>query len=157
MAESSLSLSEITKSVIWSGDRRSHPDEGRVPPTCLGAGLQKPGSPWCDARGETNALGTAFPARIAAKLDFTTPLEPAVAILLAHTIDKILVNLTTLGLVRAVSDGTGLRPWRIAPSSRAFIRPTGFYATARLSILACAVGPLAERFGGEEPPPWTSW
>lgn len=25
---------------------------GALPPTCPGAGLQKPGSPWCDGRGE---------------------------------------------------------------------------------------------------------
>lgn len=94
------------------------------------------------------ALAQAFP-HVYCELDFTTPLELAVAtILSAQSTDKR-VNLTTPALFAryrtardyAQADRTELE---------SLIRPTGFYRNKAASLIGLGQA-LVERFGGEVP------
>lgn len=100
------------------------------------------------ARRMNRALAQAFP-HVYCELDFTTPLELAVAtILSAQSTDKR-VNLTTPALFAryrtardyAQADRTELE---------SLIRPTGFYRNKAASLIGLGQA-LVERFGGEVP------
>lgn len=83
------------------------------------------------------------------ELDYTTPLELAVATILSAQCTDKRVNLTTPALFRRYRDAAAY-----ASADRAeleeLIRPTGFYRNKATSILGLGAA-LVERFGGEVP------
>jgi endonuclease-3 len=100
------------------------------------------------ARRMNRTLAVAFP-HVYCELDFTNPLELAVAtILSAQSTDKR-INLTTPALFatyRTASDYAGANRAELEE----LIRPTGFYRNKADSLIRLG-GELVERFGGEVP------
>ncbi|NUS42388.1 MAG: endonuclease III, partial [Mycobacteriaceae bacterium] len=94
------------------------------------------------------SLTTAFP-EVRCELDFTTPLELAVATILSAQCTDVRVNLTTPALFAKYR---GARDY--AEANRAeleeFIRPTGFFRNKTNSLIGLGQA-LLERFDGELP------
>lgn len=101
------------------------------------------------ARRMNRALGVVFP-EVYCELDFTTPLELAVATILSAQCTDVRVNLTTPALFAkyrsardyAEADRTELEE---------YIRSTGFYRNKANSLIGLG-RELLERFDGEVPP-----
>lgn len=93
-------------------------------------------------------LAEAFPV-VRCELDFTTPLELAVATILSAQCTDVRVNLTTPALFAKYRDARDY-----AEANRAeleeFIRPTGFYRNKANSLIGLGQA-LLERFAGELP------
>src|SRR5215470_15607278 len=93
-------------------------------------------------------LAEEFPA-VKTELDFTTPLELLVAVVLSAQTTDVRVNLTTPALFRryptaedyASADRTELEK---------YIRPTGFYHNKATSLMGLGAA-LVDRFDGEVP------
>jgi endonuclease-3 len=93
-------------------------------------------------------LAEAFPV-VRCELDFTTPLELAVATILSAQCTDVRVNLTTPALFAKYHSARDY-----AEANRAqleeFIRPTGFYRNKANSLIGLGQA-LLERFDGELP------
>ncbi|MET0134186.1 MAG: endonuclease III, partial [Kibdelosporangium sp.] len=94
------------------------------------------------------ALGEAYPdAR--AELDFTSPLELIVAVVLSAQTTDVRVNLTTPALFAKYRTAA-----EYAAADRAeleeLIRPTGFYRNKAAALIGLGAA-LVERYGGEVP------
>jgi endonuclease III len=94
------------------------------------------------------SLGEAYPdAR--AELDFTTPLELIVAVVLSAQTTDVRVNLTTPALFARYKTAADY-----AAADRAeleeYIRPTGFFRNKTTALIGLGAA-LVERFGGEVP------
>ena len=88
------------------------------------------------------------PSRRQAGVDFTSPLELLIALILAAQCTDAKVNEVTgraLQTYRTAADYAGVP----AKSSKA-VRPTGFYRQKTKAIQRCCLQ-LVERFGGEVP------
>jgi len=100
------------------------------------------------ARRMNRSLAVAFP-HVYCELDFTNPLELAVATILSAQCTDKRVNLTTPALF-----GRYRSPGEYAAANRTeleeLIRPTGFYRNKANSLIRLGAD-LVERFGGEVP------
>ena len=100
------------------------------------------------ARRMNRSLAVAFP-NVYCELDFTNPLELAVATILSAQCTDKRVNLTTPALFRRYRTAGDY-----AEANRAeieeLIRPTGFYRNKANSLIGLGTA-LVERFGGEVP------
>lgn len=100
------------------------------------------------ARRMNRLLAVAFP-NVYCELDFTNPLELAVATILSAQCTDKRVNLTTPALFRRYRTAGDY-----AEANRAeieeLIRPTGFYRNKANSLIGLGTA-LVERFGGEVP------
>jgi endonuclease-3 len=100
------------------------------------------------ARRMYRLLTEAFPV-VRCELDFTTPLELAVATILSAQCTDVRVNLTTPALFAKYRSARDY-----AEANRAeleeFIRPTGFYRNKAASLIGLGQA-LLERFDGEVP------
>src|ERR1043165_7777520 len=96
----------------------------------------------------TRALSEAYPdAR--AELDFTTPLELIVAVVLSAQTTDVRVNLTTPALFakyRTAADYAGADRTEMEE----LVRPTGFYRNKAAALIGLGAA-LVERFDGEVP------
>ena len=100
------------------------------------------------ARRMNRTLAQAFPAAHC-ELDFTTPLELAVATVLSAQCTDVTVNLTTPALFaryRTALDYAQAERTEL----EALIRPTGFYRNKTTSLIGMGQA-LVERFDGEVP------
>ena len=96
----------------------------------------------------TRALAEAFPDAHC-ELDFTNPLELAVATILSAQSTDVRVNLTTPALFaryRTAADYASADRLEMEE----LIRPTGFYRNKTTSLIGLGAA-LVERFGGEVP------
>ncbi|CRK61053.1 Endonuclease III [Alloactinosynnema sp. L-07] len=96
----------------------------------------------------TRALAEGYPDAHC-ELDFTTPLELAVATILSAQCTDVRVNLTTPALFakyRTAADYAGADRLELEE----MIRPTGFYRNKTTSLIGLGAA-LVERFGGEVP------
>ncbi len=100
------------------------------------------------ARRMNRALAEAFPDAHC-ELDFTTPLELAVATILSAQCTDVRVNMTTPALFAKYPDARAY-----AEANRAeleeYIRPTGFYRNKTSSLIGLGQA-LTEKFDGELP------
>src|SRR5690606_33696567 len=97
----------------------------------------------------TRALAEAFPDAHC-ELDFTNPLELAVATILSAQSTDVRVNLTTPALFakyRTAADYAGADRTELEE----MIRSTGFYRNKANSLIGLGAA-LVERFDGEVPP-----
>lgn len=100
------------------------------------------------ARRMNRTLAIAFPDAHC-ELDFTTPLELAVATILSAQCTDVRVNLTTPALFakyRSAADYAGANRVELEE----FIRPTGFYRNKTTSLIGLGQA-LVERYDGELP------
>jgi endonuclease-3 len=96
----------------------------------------------------TRALAEGYPDAHC-ELDFTTPLELAVATILSAQCTDVRVNLTTPALFaryRSAADYASADRTELEE----MIRPTGFYRNKTTSLIGLGAA-LIERFGGEVP------
>jgi endonuclease-3 len=96
----------------------------------------------------TKVLAEEFP-EIRTELDFTTPLELLVAVVLSAQTTDVRVNLTTPALFaryRSAADYAGAERVELEE----MIRSTGFYRNKATSLIGLGAA-LAERFDGEVP------
>ncbi|HEX5116565.1 MAG TPA: endonuclease III [Pseudonocardiaceae bacterium] len=100
------------------------------------------------ARRMTKVLAEEFPEP-RTELDFTTPLELLVAVVLSAQTTDVRVNLTTPALFaryRTAADYAGANRVELEE----LIRPTGFYRNKATSLIGLGAA-LVERFDGEVP------
>jgi endonuclease-3 len=100
------------------------------------------------ARRMNRSLAVAFP-HVYCELDFTNPLELAVATILSAQCTDKRVNLTTpalFGRYRSARDYAGANRTELEE----LIKPTGFYRNKSNSLIRLGAD-LVERFGGEVP------